>query len=257
MDKWKRTKFLLFIMFIQCPLFGDAPVEFIFLKHNAPPIWQKAIGIFVQQSGDSILVVYEKPYKNSKVIFSGISEDTAICPLSAFGYSHEPLKKMTRKYPLLDMKNKYAKIVYNVNSGHVGWVEVKEQKREIMLFSDSLKFRMMDAIYLGTIGKNKSDTVFYFDRPGGKLIKAEEIFPFIPEIRKCRFGAQKKGHVREVWRYYKPDLFLGVVLKMKGNWVLMGKCKDYECIKKKKKGWIRIKDKNGNLLLWFIWVDRC
>jgi len=52
-------------------------------------------------------------------------------------------------------------------------------------------------------------------------------------------------------------LFLGIVLKIKGNWVLVGRLKDYEYMNVEEIGWIHLKNKNQKSLLWFIWVDRC
>lgn len=244
---------ILWIIFCFSSLSADGSIEIMFIRPDAPKIWQKSIGFFVQTYGDSILTVYKKP---GKVLFSVNSEDTILCPLSAIGYLGKPLKLTSRKYPLLKIKGEFAKIVYNINKGLTGWVKIKDKKRKIMLFSDSLKFRGMDVLYLGTMNKKKSDTVFYYDKPNGKITGTKIIHPFIPKMDTQRFGYKNKKHFRKVWHYYRYNISLGVVLKIKGDWVLVGKF-IYDDYKIEKKGWIRLRDKKGNLLLWLIWVDRC
>ncbi|MEW6607029.1 MAG: hypothetical protein AB1414_06185 [bacterium] len=251
---------IVFLILLISPAFAEAPGEVMFIKSNAPKIWQKAIGILFQYQGDTSLIVFSNPYGKSPVILESYSpEDTNICPLSVFGYLSGSMTETTRKFPLLAVKNGYAKIIYNVNSGVLGWVKIKGKDRGVILFSETTALNGTDIIYLGAITQKNSHFVKYFNKPNGKVIYVKKILPFFPEdvIRKNVGNFPGENFWGRNYYWIPADILnLGTLIKIVGDWAQIGDF-NYNTYETIPKGWVRIRDNKGNLLIWFIDVDRC
>jgi hypothetical protein len=242
------------------PLIADAPGEWVFLEADADPLWQEAIGVFYTR--DTSLVLYDTTITARRVAFESYDpSDTQYCPMSAFGYYDFTIRRAYCSYPVVSICDSFAKIIYNVNSGKCGWLRLTE-KTEIIMLSDTMAFRSMEVIYLAAIGATNYHSVAYYDKPGGKVTRYNTILPFTPPGLEQRIPSGYRELPKTAYAdmisirgYKERKLSLGTIAKIKGDWVQLGRW-DEELMLNPTNSWIRIRDKQGRLLVWFVRVMR-
>ena len=221
-------------------LFADAPYEeyHVAYKDISKDVLKNTIGILTINSGvkeGTNLKTYL--ISGNKFTFNKILKVKETIPVSNFGY-HSGIEELdidNYRYPVVSQSDNYLCIVYDPKKNSQAWIDTEEAKQDfyfdlVMIDSMPTPFELfVDVFNFTEDGKREIYTEPKKDAPGITISK--ELF----EQSLLKVTDQKNGFIKiEGPAFVSHDIGKGHI---------------------ELSGWIRIRDDEGNLIIWIKNVD--